>query len=197
MIGLYTTERPTGTRVRQRLEHVLADAALRGTVGYFSKTSNGHGNRFVEIGSTAGQTISTWTGAHLTDAGVWQSVSDASMKENFQAIDKQQILERLAALPVHAWRYRSEANGTRHIGPTAQDFKAAFNLGMNDTTIGMIDADGVALAAIQGLKAKVEQMRAEKDSEIIELRRANDQLRTVVELLLARIAPPAGVASTH
>lgn len=30
MIDLYTNKRPTGTRVRQRLEHVFADAALRG-----------------------------------------------------------------------------------------------------------------------------------------------------------------------
>jgi hypothetical protein len=46
----------------------------------------------------------------------------------------------------------------------AQDFRAAFSLGENDTTITTVDADGVALAAIQGLndvlKAKEERIQA-------------------------------------
>jgi hypothetical protein len=42
----------------------------------------------------------------------------------------------------------------------AQDFRAAFGLGENDTTIATVDADGVALAAIQGLNAKLEAQNA-------------------------------------
>ena len=55
----------------------------------------------------------------------------------------------------------------------AQDFHAAFGLGVSDKLIDTIDPDGVALAAIQGLHALVEEneMRlAEKDAEIAELR---------------------------
>ncbi len=37
------------------------------------------------------------------------------------------------------------------MGPTAQDFSEAFGLGAEDRHINTIDADGVALAAIQGL----------------------------------------------
>jgi hypothetical protein len=40
-------------------------------------------------------------------------------------------------------------------------FKAAFNVGESDTGITTVDADGVALAAIQGLNQKVEALRAE------------------------------------
>jgi len=51
--------------------------------------------------------------------------------------------------------------------PTAQDFMAAFALGNSDKMIGMQDAGGVALAAIQGLH----HMMQEKDREIAQLRR--------------------------
>lgn len=44
-----------------------------------------------------------------------------------------------------------------HIGPMAQDFNAAFQLGESDRAITTVDADGVALAAIQGLNQKLEQ----------------------------------------
>ena len=42
----------------------------------------------------------------------------------------------------------------------AQDFHATFGLGSTDTGIATVDADGVALAAIQGLNSKVEAENA-------------------------------------
>lgn len=47
-----------------------------------------------------------------------------------------------------------------------QDFRAAFGLGESDVAINTIDADSVALSAIQGLNAKLESMVAERDSLI-------------------------------
>jgi len=47
----------------------------------------------------------------------------------------------------------------------AQDFRAAFGLGENDPTITTVDADGVALAAIQGLNAKLEEKLQQKGTE--------------------------------
>jgi FtsZ-binding cell division protein ZapB len=38
------------------------------------------------------------------------------------------------------------------------------------------DPNGVALAAIQGLNAELEELRAEKDAEIEELQAANEAL---------------------
>src|SRR5581483_10778022 len=66
-----------------------------------------------------------------------------------------------AALPVMTWNYRDESAAVKHLGPTAQDFKAAFDLGNSDKSIGTVDEGGVALAAIQGLNQKLEQTRAE------------------------------------
>ncbi len=49
----------------------------------------------------------------------------------------------------------------RHIGPTAQDFYAAVGLGEDDKYINLADADGVALAAIQGLYQIVQDKGAQ------------------------------------
>jgi hypothetical protein len=46
---------------------------------------------------------------------------------------------------------KNQDDGTRHIGPVAQDFAAAFGVGENNTSINMADADGVLLAAVQAL----------------------------------------------
>ena len=74
------------------------------------------------------------------------------------------------------------------MGPMAQDFHAAFGLGVSDKLIDTIDPDGVALAAIQGLHALVQ----EKDAEIAELRSRqavmNDQLAALVNRLEDREA---------
>jgi trimeric autotransporter adhesin len=57
------------------------------------------------------------------------------------------------------------------MGPTAQDFHAQFSLGHDDRRIATIDADGVALAGIQGLNLKLEEQLRRKEAEIAELRR--------------------------
>jgi hypothetical protein len=48
------------------------------------------------------------------------------------------------------------------LGQTGQNFAATFGLGSDDRSIATVDADGVALAAIQGLYELVK----EKDAEI-------------------------------
>jgi len=101
-------------------------------------------------------------GARLTNGGAWTNGSDRETKSNFAAVDSRQVLERVAAMPIQTWNYRSEPETSRHMGPTAQDFYAAFSLGDSDKCISTVDADGVALAAIQGLS----QIVREKDAEI-------------------------------
>jgi hypothetical protein len=95
-------------------------------------------------------------GAYCTAGGQWTSVSDRNAKEDFTPIRTRDVLAKVAALPISEWRYKVERNGVKHLGPMAQDFHAAFGLGESDRAIGSVDADGVALAAIQGLNQKVE-----------------------------------------
>ena len=85
------------------------------------------------------------------------AASDKNRKTDFKEVDARSVLDKLAALPVREWRYTNESAGVKHLGPVAQDFQAAFGLGTDDKTIGTVDADGVALAAIQGLNQKLRE----------------------------------------
>jgi hypothetical protein len=120
-------------------------------------------------------------GAHVTDGGMWTNGSDRNTKESFEEIDKQDVLYRVLDMPVTRWKYIGESEDVRHIGPVAQDFHAAFGLGESNTHIGTIDAEGVALAAIQGLHEVV----AQKECEIQALRDEVIELKTMVNALLA------------
>jgi hypothetical protein len=95
------------------------------------------------------------------NGGAWSSISDRNLKENLVEVDSRDILERVAALPMTTWNYKSQDDAIRHIGPMAQDFYAAFGVGEDDTHITTIDADGVALAAIQGLHRLIKERNAE------------------------------------
>jgi Skp family chaperone for outer membrane proteins len=73
----------------------------------------------------------------------------------------------------------------------AQDFYQAFGLGDSDRTISTVDANGVALAAIQGLNAKLEAERdalqAKLEAENAELRAESAELRAESAELRARL----------
>jgi len=101
-------------------------------------------------------------------ATTFTPTSDRGAKERFQPVDGREVLEKVANLPLSRWNFKA-APGAEHIGPMAQDFREAFGLGENDTTIATVDADGVALAAIQGLNQKVDQQLQSKDARIAEL----------------------------
>ena len=105
--------------------------------------------------------------------------SDRNIKTDFGAVNPENILAKLAALPIQSWRYTNEMGDIRHVGPMAQDFMAAFGLGNDDRMIGFVDEGGVALAAIQGLNQKLH----EKDTEIQDLKQQNETLEKRLENL--------------
>ena len=102
--------------------------------------------------------------------------SDRNLKENFQTIDPTDVLAKVVDMDISTWNYKAEDPSIRHMGPMAQDFKATFDLGASDRSIFVIDADGVSLAAIQGLHAELEQLRAE-----------NEDLKATVHTLVQRV----------
>ncbi len=97
--------------------------------------------------------------ARLTNGGTWTNASSRSYKENFTAVNGVDVLRRLVALPIMTWDYIGSAEGL-HMGPVAEDFKASFGLAGDGKSISTVDADGIALAAIQGLNAKLESENA-------------------------------------
>jgi hypothetical protein len=115
--------------------------------------------------------------------GSWSSLSDRNAKENFSTVDGNKLLDKLNAISVETWNYKAQDKSTHHMGPMAQDFYAAFGLGEDDTHISTVDADGVALAAIQALY----RLSKEKDTQIEQLNRQLEQTRADMELLKARL----------
>jgi hypothetical protein len=85
-------------------------------------------------------------------------------------------------LPIMQWSFK-EFPGARHLGPMAQDFHAAFGVGLDDKHIATVDADGVALAAIQGLNEKVEVRSQKSEVSIQKLRAENAALKQRLEQL--------------
>lgn len=126
---------------------------------------------FSNSGGTVGATLAPNTTS-------WSTLSDRNQKKDFAPVDSREVLEKLAALPITKWHYKWELSGeTPHVGPMAQDFKAAFYPGRDDKSITTLEADGVALAAIQGLNQKVE----EKNSEIADLKARLEKLERLME----------------
>jgi hypothetical protein len=144
----------------------------------------------IQSGATTsnwGQTnavISTSTGAYLSTAGVWQDVSDVNRKHLFTPISGDALLAKIRDLSITEWSYKVEDKSVRHLGPTAQDFKAAFNLGSDEKTIGMVDADGVALAGVKALDARSmsqEQRIKSLEQENADLRKRLDKLEAALD----------------
>jgi hypothetical protein len=130
---------------------------------------------------SAGQFIATSTGAHLTTGGTWTNASSRALKTAFETIDAGDVLSRLLALPLTRWQYRNSPAEGVHLGPIAEDFHAAFGLGADGQAISTVDANGIALAAIQGLNAKLESERDALSARVGRLDAENAALRAELE----------------
>jgi len=102
-------------------------------------------------------------------SGTWGVLSSKASKTNFDDVDARSYLDRLASLDLKEWSYKTEG-GVTHVGPMAEDFYAAFGHGPSEKSISTVDADGVALAAIQGLYELVKELQAEVKELRAELR---------------------------
>ncbi|MFD9720378.1 tail fiber domain-containing protein [Streptomyces sp. NPDC059076] len=81
--------------------------------------------------------------------------------ERAEPLTRTQILALLDELPVSEWRYDWDPD-TLHIGPMAQDWRAAFGYGCRETTIDVVDAQGVLIAAVQELSRRVRQLEEQR-----------------------------------
>jgi len=117
------------------------------------------------------------------DGSSWINASDRRLKQDFAPVDAKAMLEKVVALPVQQWSYRAQPE-QKHVGPVAQDFRAAFGLGKDDTSIATVDADGVALAAIQGLNEKLEAENRELREQFQSLWTELSALRRLVQQAL-------------
>ena len=116
-------------------------------------------------------------------ANAWSSICDVNQKENFQLLDDQQVLEKLASLDYHSWNYKGQDPAIfRHYGIMAQEFYELFGqdeygtIG-NDTLVNSIDMMGIAMSAIKGAKTKIDRLEEE-----------NSELRKRLELIESKIS---------
>lgn len=130
-------------------------------------------NMIVDGTPTAGVTLAA-------GGGSWSNLSDRAAKRNFTRVNKQALLGRLARIPISRWSYRAQKPSIRHIGPTAQDFARAFGVGESRKHIASVDAEGVALAAIQALHRENQALEREN--------RAQGARLAAIERTLARLA---------
>jgi len=207
-------------------QYVTADADWSIALGFRASVA-GHVGSFVFGGSLAGASAAsdsirntadgqaTWrvpggfriftnsaatVGVQVSAGGSsWSVLSDRNRKENFLAVDPDDVLSRIRSLPVTTWQYIDEQDRTvRHIGPMAQDWHRAFGFSQDATTINMSDFDGVNLAAIQALdrraegqERRIEALEAENArlrGEVAEVRAQNEAL----EARLRRLEALAG-----
>jgi hypothetical protein len=130
----------------------------------------------------------TSTGIQLAaGSGSWTALSDRNTKDAVQPVDAREVLAKVAALPLATWHYKTQDDKYRHMGPMAQDFYAAFHLGETDKGIDTIDADGVALAAIQGLHTENLELRMQLDKQAADNARLRERV-TQLEAQSANIA---------
>jgi trimeric autotransporter adhesin len=132
-------------------------------------------------------------GANLTKGGAWTNSSSRSLKEDFQTLDKSEVLKKVNALYISRWKYIGTETPEYHIGPIAEEFYAAFKTGIEDKSISTIDPSGVALVAIQALSEKNDELKTEvgglktedgkQKAEIEELKREGRRQKAEIENL--------------
>ena len=118
------------------------------------------------------------------------SISDVNAKENFAAVDTQQILDDLLTIPITTWTYIDQEREGRHIGPMAQDFNQTFGVGEYDDMLQAVDIYGVAFASIQALAERNADQAAQLDA----LRAQNEALLARMEAL--EVNDPPGILLT-
>jgi len=112
---------------------------------------------------------------NLEIGGLLTEASSVLLKEHFVAIDGQEVLDRLARLPITTWNYKTDAPSVRHMGPMAQDFYAAFGLGADDRHLAPLDVNGVALAGVQALSQQVQALE-QQNAELLQRLQALEAL---------------------
>ena len=143
----------------------------------------GTGGPEVQIRKTTGNMVVRGT---VSSQGMLLT-SSRETKEEFMPVDNAEILDKVAQLKISEWKFKTDsADAPRHIGPMAEDFEQAFELGTDGKTIGVTDMNGITLASIQALNHKL----TAKDTELAELRfqnaAQNERLDKLERLLLVK-----------
>ena len=114
---------------------------------------------------------------NVTARGTISQLSSRSAKEHFEEPPAHVLLARLETLRVPSWSYIGAAAGERHIGPVAEEFHAAFQVGGDPRFLAPADVAGVALASVKALQSEVQA----RDARIAELEQRLLHLEILLE----------------
>ncbi len=150
---------------------VFFDGTNHGRLGISRDDHDGGINHPIHVGTNT----NNGNGAYLTAGGTWTNGSSREFKENFQSLDRDELLASIAAMQIDSWNFKN--TDERHIGPIAEDFVAAFDVGTvresdgqrENQYLSASDVAGVSLAAVQVLLEKIEQL----ETRIAELEAQN------------------------
>ena len=162
---------------------VWGDGSATSSVNTFKAVANNEFAARAAGGFRFRTNLAGTTGCNLpSGSGVFNCTSSRATKENFLLVNGGDVLSRLRGIDVSTWNYIAEGRQVRHMGPMAEDFFKAFQLGTGNTSIGVQDLTGVSLAAIKELDKRtteVEQLR----EEVNQLRQVNSDLERRLALL--------------
>jgi len=166
------------------------DNVLQGTAWRFQAATGNQDNFEITKVGTGKIEFKVDANGNAYLAGVLNESSDRNAKTNITPVDPDTVLDKVAQLPIAQWAYK-ESPEVHHIGPMAQDFRAAFGTGSNETTLATIDVGGVAIASIQALEARGReyesrswQLEAENQSLQAELSVLKQEVQELKSLLL-------------
>jgi hypothetical protein len=143
---------------------------------------------------TGVQEFKLQSGGNLIIQGMLTQGSDRARKTGITAVNASEVLAKLTTLPISQWAYKHEPT-VHHIGPVAQDFKAAFDLGVDDKHLAPGDLAGVAVVGVQALHRSVQELSqevqvrdekiAQEDAEIAALKQRLAMLEEMVSRIVA------------
>jgi hypothetical protein len=160
---------------------IWSDGSAQQSADTFRNTANNEFAARATGGFRFRTNIGGTTGCNLpAGSGVFNCTSSRKTKENFLDVNGEQLLATLRSVPVSTWNYIGEGRQVRHIGPMAEDFYAAFQLGVTNESIGVQDLAGIAIAAVKALDERTAELEA-KTAEV-------DALRAQMQLLEERLS---------
>lgn len=167
-----------GVYIGNAYQAMFFDGTTSGRVGINRDDRDGGISHPFQVGTNS----YNGNGAYLTAGGVWADGSSIEFKDRFEKLDPESVLTKITNLRIEAWHYKN--GNERHIGPVAEEFVAAFDVGaVDDSTdqrdnryLSTVDVAGVALLAVQELERRTREIEAQHrqieslQNDIFELR---------------------------
>lgn len=129
----------------------------------FDATNNG----IFSVSTTGARAVEFYTNGAATTGvfmnngdSAWNAISDRKKKENIEEIRAADYLEKLEAIPIYTYNYIGAPKEKRCIGPMAQDWSPAFSPDPEALHINSGEVQGVLLAAVKALAARVRELEA-------------------------------------